>query len=351
MRYLLTEIVEIVMKRFLMSFLLILSFSIFVLATAQTPDVLIYDSKTYDLFSNPLESRYNGENRPTFWVSPNTQSSGNWRGYVATWEIVNNNLYLIKIDSWFCKTSIRTKNGCRQITLRDLFGKTVENGKVSASWFSGSLNVPDGKLLEYVHMGYGSVYERDIIFKVESGKIVKQEVIDNTKRTLPSNLELQRQELERMRKSSEEDKPVTEKTKINNKGFVVAGEGWGIVRLNATRTDIENALGKGKLRSKYNDVYFIDFEEIGVQVSFNNSDNRVKAIFFYNHQQLDENLEVFNGETDKGINWSSSEEDILRTYGKPKNDYSGIGWRRLVFDGIDFRFENKKLVRIGIPGN
>jgi hypothetical protein len=29
----------------------------------------------------------------------------------------------------------------------------------------------------------------------------------------------------------------------------------------------------------------------------------------------------------------------------------GVTSKRLVFEGIDFRFENEKLVRIGIPGN
>ena len=148
---------------------------------------------------------------------------------------------------------------------------------------------------------------------------------------------------------------LAQQAKDKTKQLVVAGEGWGAVRLNAQLTDVEAVLGKGKNRSKYDDVYFIDFEDKGVQVSFNNTDNKVHAIYFYNHQRLDENFDVFDGETSKGINWSSSEEEVLKAYGKPKQDFGGPNWggtwRRLVFDGIDFRFENKKMVRIGIPGN
>jgi len=54
--------------------------------------------------------------------------------------------------------------------------------------------------------------------------------------------------------------------------------------------------------------------------------------------------------TDKGIDWNSSPEEVIKAYGKPAEDYSGPGWRRMVFDGIDFRFENGVMVRIGIPG-
>jgi hypothetical protein len=30
---------------------------------------------------------------------------------------------------------------------------------VKATWYSGTLIVPDGKMLHYVHMGYETVYE------------------------------------------------------------------------------------------------------------------------------------------------------------------------------------------------
>ena len=59
--------------------------------------------------------------------------------------------------------------------------------------------MPDGKMLQYVHMGYGSVYEREIMLAVESGKVVAESTVDNTQRTLPSELELQRSELEKIK--------------------------------------------------------------------------------------------------------------------------------------------------------
>ena len=73
-------------------------------ATGQQPDILLYKAKTYDLFANPLESFYKNEkHRPLFRVRPNVISTGNWRGYLATWKIEDGLLYLVKLDAWICR--------------------------------------------------------------------------------------------------------------------------------------------------------------------------------------------------------------------------------------------------------
>ncbi len=167
-------------------------------ATGQEPDILIYKGKPYDLFANPLESFYKTEkDRPLFRVRPNVISTGNWRGYIATWKIENGFLYLVKLDAWICRDW--NKSTCTKVNLKRLFGKRYRNGRIQAKWFSGELRMPDGKMLQYVHMGYGSVYEREITLQVKSGKIVAESTIDNTQRVLPSEFELQRQELEKMK--------------------------------------------------------------------------------------------------------------------------------------------------------
>jgi len=191
------------MKNLVGLLLFLISISQLALATGQAPDVLIYDNKIYDLFSNPLESFYKSEKeRPVFRISPDALSStSNWRGYVAYWEIQDDTLYLRGIDSWICTFQEYIKHQCKKADLKVLFGDKCINGKVEASWYSGELRIPDGKQLQYVHMGYGSVYERDIILTVASGKVVKRETIDNTKKKLPSTDELERKELEKLKKS------------------------------------------------------------------------------------------------------------------------------------------------------
>ena len=55
-------------------------------------------------------------------------------------------------------------------------------GRVAAVWFSGTLRVPQGKQLRYVHAGYHSVYERDLMITIKNGKVVGKQIIDNTEK-------------------------------------------------------------------------------------------------------------------------------------------------------------------------
>ena len=44
--------------------------------------------------------------------------------------------------------------------------------RVFAHWYSGRIRVPRGKLLKYVHAGYASIYERDLLLDFERGVLV-----------------------------------------------------------------------------------------------------------------------------------------------------------------------------------
>jgi hypothetical protein len=131
---------------------------------------------------------------------------------------------------------------------------------------------------------------------------------------------------------------------------IVAGEGWGPVRIGATSKTVDAFLGVGKSGRKYSQVFFKDYALKGIQVSFENNSGMVHSIYFYNGQRDSPEFRVFCGQFDKGINWQSSVEEVKKAYGEPTAEFSGGTSKRLVFDGIDFRFENGKLVRIGVPG-
>ena|GEM_PF-2534992 len=135
---------------------------------------------------------------------------------------------------------------------------------------------------------------------------------------------------------------------------IVAGYGWGEVHLGARKEKLDKILGEGELLDTYSDIYFVDYLAIGLQISFSVNSNEVQAIFFYNNQKSSERFSTFAGKTSTGIDWNSTVEEVIDAYGPPIQDYhgadSGIPWRRLVFDGIDFRFEDNKMVRIAVPG-
>ena len=91
--------------------------------------------------------------------------------------------------SWLCDSPfIPEKSTCRRADLKELFGERAVKGKVFASWFTGELQVPEGKPLKNVIIGFRPVYERDIMIKVEAGKVKGQTIVDNTKKEFPSYL-------------------------------------------------------------------------------------------------------------------------------------------------------------------
>jgi len=230
---------------------------------------------------------------------------------------------------------------------------------VFADWYSGKLRVPDGKEIAYVHMGYGSVYERDLIFTVADGKVQGPEVIENKKENLLSEMEIARQELEKLKESPLGNQPAfspRENGQVladNNgqptgKDVIVPGK--GIFSFGTARKEIELVTGSGEPGSKYSDVYFIDYPKAGIQVSYVNEKDTVRVIYFYSDQTRYEHYVTPNVKTDKGIDWTATAEDVIKAHGTPVNDFGqdNGSWRRLEYAGIDFLFAGGKLRRIGI---
>jgi heme-binding protein len=85
-------------------------------------------------------------------------STACWRGYQGTWEISDGRLYLVAL-----RGRLQLRGG----------------EPLLADWFSGILRVPRGEIIEYVHMGFGSVHEQEVHIKIENGMVVTRRVIDN----------------------------------------------------------------------------------------------------------------------------------------------------------------------------
>lgn len=170
--------------------LLLLLFCSNAFATAQFPDYLIYKGEKLPIYSNPLESYFTAENpRPKdlFRFS----CTALWRGYLAWWKVEDGYLYLTKIVTGSCSAN------APEIPVARVF--PGREAPVKAVWFSGTLRIPQGRRLRYVHMGYGSVYEKDLLLTFEKGRLVREDVIDNTKSRLPSEEEKAQEELEKLR--------------------------------------------------------------------------------------------------------------------------------------------------------
>ncbi len=85
-------------------------------------------------------------------------STACWREYLGTWKIKDGKFYLLRVEG-----------KCKLVGTKPLF----------ADWYSGILIVPHGELLEYVHAGYASVFEKETQILVENGLVVASRTIDN----------------------------------------------------------------------------------------------------------------------------------------------------------------------------
>jgi hypothetical protein len=140
------------------------------LATTQISEILYLNGEKHSLDSLPLEQYYHPKNpRPQF-RAPNTAT---WRGYMATWEIDRGVLYLKAIRAW-------TDRG--EVGLADLF--PGQKAPVAATWFTGQLKVPQGKMIKPA-MPH-PLYEKYLMIKVEKGRVIGQEVVDQPERGRPS---------------------------------------------------------------------------------------------------------------------------------------------------------------------
>ena len=135
--------------------------------TAQVSEKLIYGGKEIPLFTNPLSLYL--KNAGISFQSPHT---ANWRGYVGTWEILEHSgverLYLVALSAHKTYEEI--------LSLSDVF---PGHDKVFAHWFSGELRCPQGELLNYVHGGYASTYEYDLLMDFKQGILVHKHARHN----------------------------------------------------------------------------------------------------------------------------------------------------------------------------
>lgn len=148
-----------------------------VLATSQVPDRLIYNKDTLSIFANPLEqlSDIDSLRSKLFGDKKGCMTTACWREYFAEWTIIDNQLYLTGIFSC-CYHEDNIKSDLQQ-----LFGEKFINGKVKADWVTAKILSPQGKQLYYVHMGYESLYEKEVVYEIENGRLKGTTTYDNSK--------------------------------------------------------------------------------------------------------------------------------------------------------------------------
>lgn len=131
--------------------------------TAQIAEVLRYKGNDLSMCTCPLNGYLANTPRR---VSFDESCSALWRGYIGTWGIIDNRLYLLGLSGFY--------DGGKALNLGTLFPDYPDG--VFAHWFTGFIRCPRGKLLNYEHMGFASTYEEDIVLEFKSGVFVDEAV-------------------------------------------------------------------------------------------------------------------------------------------------------------------------------
>ena len=126
----------------------------------QDKDSIIIKGDKYHLYTTPLDSYWTKRNpKPPIWPTKSTC----WRGYIATWEIFKENLYLVNII-------FHAREG--ECGLDFLFPQNT--GKVKADWYTGELKLPLGNELYWEFME-DPVYDSDWFINIKKGKVIRQQ--------------------------------------------------------------------------------------------------------------------------------------------------------------------------------
>ncbi|WP_432721273.1 hypothetical protein R0381_002586 [Jeongeupia wiesaeckerbachi] len=126
--------------------------------TAQFAEQLHYQGRDVAMHTPPLSDYFAmGGFSPSFDLS----CTALWRGYIGRWEIVDSRLYLLELHG--------TLRDGTETSVATLFPDFPD--RVFAHWYSGTIHIPRGKRLDYVHMGYDSTFEQDLFLDVERGVV------------------------------------------------------------------------------------------------------------------------------------------------------------------------------------
>lgn len=132
--------------------------------TTQIPDLIYYGGRRRDLMATPLEAYFERAERPDF----NCSFSACWRGYIATWRLDHDRLYLVHLKPAMDEGA--------KLTVGTLF--PGRGRQVFASWFTGRLRIPEGRCLASMEGGFMSAHEQETLVEIVDGIVVESRVLD-----------------------------------------------------------------------------------------------------------------------------------------------------------------------------
>lgn len=175
------------------------------MATAQIPDLIVVEGEKHRLHTEPLAPYLKANPQATTSMRSPLPSfcTASWRGYQATWEVLEGKLFLIGLNSDPCNSKPN------EIPIKTLFPNDPD--RRFADWFSGMISIPHGKLVKLIPGGYASKFESYLELTIQDGVVIKDDRHDMA--------EEERREEERWQKLLSENKEVAEMWKGFSEGL------------------------------------------------------------------------------------------------------------------------------------
>lgn len=108
------------------------------------------------------------------------QSTANWDGFVGYWSVQDGALFLDSVTVYFIEENLKEKTVALPDTImQTVFAKYYSGKRIFASWVTANLNIGQGKMIYYEHIGFARYYETEMTLHVENGKITEQKLFNN----------------------------------------------------------------------------------------------------------------------------------------------------------------------------
>ena len=133
--------------------------------TAQIREIIHFKGEKTVMATEPLYPYLKSRKDISF----NARSTGCIRGYLGVWEINDKRLFLVKLKGHINKNY-------KVVKLDYIFPGEKE---VFAVLFIGKIRISQGELLQYIHLGYQSIFEKDLILEFTEGILMNEMIINN----------------------------------------------------------------------------------------------------------------------------------------------------------------------------
>ncbi|MDC9724216.1 MAG: hypothetical protein PSN34_15815 [Urechidicola sp.] len=135
------------------------------LVSVQKSDTIIYQGTAYSLNSYLLKPFF--EKHPEKKLYGDVFTTDLFRGYVAQFEIIQNQLFVTDIKIKFSDKESIDNYPYKWVSVYDqIFPNTT---KTKIDWHSGILILPNGEMDNYIRMGEAQTYSDYLLLEIENG--------------------------------------------------------------------------------------------------------------------------------------------------------------------------------------